>query len=237
MMSHPVETSFKFHHLIIANYRIILLCLGSKAFSRREGDRQSFLEKIRAGELTIATLQQRLQQKPSRKSNKTRQARMETMSEVSDDSSSTDPFAQSSSSSSSSDNETSSDPDTVDFDSLGHYANIRKQQTLVIRPYKRKEVNVNFNNVIGCGHANYKGLVCPSCQITMDSKNEESFVIPSLCEESDYGHYDDSHAPVLHHITEHSGYGAWHDALSYFEESESCMGRTQSTLSLAMFLR
>jgi hypothetical protein len=85
----------------------------------------------------------------------------------------------------------------------------------------------------------------------MDSKNEESFVIPSLCEESDYGHYDDSHyddshapvadveeqKPVLHHITEHSGYGAWHDALSYFKESESCMGRTQSTLSLAMFLR
>jgi hypothetical protein len=168
---------------------------------------------------------------------------METMSEVSDDSNSTDAFALSSSSSSSSDNEgTPDDPDNVDFDSLGHYANLNKKHTLVIRPYKRKEAP-NLN-VVGCGHTYYKGLVCPSCQITMDSKNEESFLIPSLSED-DYGYYDDNpvavdveeHKPAVHHITEHSGYGAWHEALSYFKESDSQMGRTQSTLSLAMFLR
>jgi hypothetical protein len=168
---------------------------------------------------------------------------METMSEVSDDNNSTDAFFRSSSSSSSSDNEGTYDPDNVDFDSLGHYANLCKKQTPVIRPYKRKEAP-NLNNVVGCGHTNYKGLVCPSCQITMDSKNEESFLIPSLSEE-DYGYYDDNpvaldveeHKPAVHHITEHSGYGAWHEALSYFKESDSQMGRTQSTLSLAMILR
>ena len=61
-------------------------CIGSKAFCRREGDRKSFLEKITAGELNIASLQKRLTQKSStieRKASK--QIRQRSPSDITDD--------------------------------------------------------------------------------------------------------------------------------------------------------
>lgn len=202
-------------------------CIGSKAFCRREGDRKSFLEKITAGELSIASLQKRLTQKSSateRKGNK--QSRPRSPSDITDDD-----YDSRSSICTNDQNEfstSSSDGGDCDSDSQG------KKQESAKRKYKTGKK---------------KDLASSIAMNTIVSEVVEDMfagplltdVDPPAYEYGSSGFYLSGAAdPIQQERTPHIidvGYDEWREALSYFKETDSVsdgLFRSQSNMSLML---
>ena len=208
-------------------------CIGSKAFCRREGDRKSFLEKITAGELSIASLQKRLTQKSSasdRRSNK--RARQRSTSDLTDDDyDSRDSICTSDLNECSTSSSDGGDCDSDSNQMKKHGGAKRKYKT-----GKKKEQTTVYNS--SNNHSVFadptEDMLCGPLLSEADQPAYEygssGFYLPGPSDS-----LDDDHQRTPHIID--VGYDEWREALSYFKETDSVsegLFRSQSNMSLML---
>ena len=208
-------------------------CIGSKAFCRREGDRKSFLEKITAGELSIASLQKRLTQKSSTVERKTsKQIRQRSPSDLTDDD--YDSRSSISTNDQSELSASSSDGGDCDSDSQG------KKQATSKRKYKtgKKKESTLTDSPHGIAV-----VVSEDASENMFCGPLSTEIDPPAYEYGLSGFYLSNAADPIEPEFERTphiidvGYDEWRNALSYFKENDSaCDGlfRSQSNISLML---
>ena len=208
-------------------------CIGSKAFCRREGDRKSFLEKISAGELSIASLQKQLTQKSSvtdRRTNK--QVRQRSPSDLTDDDydsrdsiCTSDPNESSTSSSDGGD----CDSDTNQMKKLAstkrkYKSGKKKESVMTTNPSYMHASLIDVTEDMFCG---------PLLTETDPSSYEygsSGFYLPGAVDQLEE---EQERTPHIIDV----GYDEWREALTYFKETDSVpegIFRSQSNMSLML---
>lgn len=208
-------------------------CIGSKAFCRREGDRKSFLEKITAGELCIASLQKRLTQKSNatdRRSSK--QARQRSPSDLTDD----DYDSRDSVCTSDQNESSTSSSDGGDCDSD---TNQMKKQAATKRKYKtgkKKETALSQNPSHTCSSPTestedmFCGPLLAEVEPPAYEYGSSGFYLPGAVDP-----FEEEQERTPHIID--VGYDEWREALSYFKETDNVtegLFRSQSNMSLML---